>query len=125
MEKWRPVKGYEKLYEVSSFGRIRSLESTCFACGGKRTDTLLAGTETFNGYLRVGLRGARKGEPGYQQKWIRVHRIVAEAFIPNPEGKPQVNHRDGDRRNNRVENLEWVTGSENMQHAWDRRGVAA
>ena len=66
-----------------------------------------------NGYRVVGFKNGKK----HQTRLI--HRIVAESFIPNPEQKPIVNHKDGNKLNNRVENLEWVTFSENTQHAWD------
>jgi len=65
-----------------------------------------------NGYIRVELWEASKG-----RKHL-VHRLLAQAFIPNPEGKPQVNHMDGDKANNALENLEWVTQSENQLHAY-------
>lgn len=65
-----------------------------------------------NGYLRIEIRDDKRNKLK-----LRIHRLVAEAFIPNPGNKPQVNHLNGDKSDNRVENLEWVTNSENMKHA--------
>lgn len=62
-----------------------------------------------NGYLVVGILG----------KQYRVHRLIAQAFIPNPENKPQVNHKDGNKLNNNIENLEWCTAKENIRHSWE------
>ena len=87
-EKWLSVVGYEGLYEVSNLGRIRRIR-------------IVEPTRKKHGYMQVSLKsstGARKS--------LRVHRIVAEAFIPNPEGKPQVNHKDENPENNRADNLE-------------------
>ena len=107
MEEWRDVPGYEGLYQVSNLGRVRS---------EKRSTTrgvILKGKINTHGYVEVTL--SKKNV----RKTARVHRMVAIAFIPNPEGKPQVNHRNGDRSDNRAENLEWCTASENMVHARD------
>ena len=77
-----------------------------------------------HGYLGVQLHW-RGGHPKRDFKTMSVHRLVAEAFIPNPEGKPEVNHKDQDKTNNRADNLEWVTRSENIRHGDGiQRGVA-
>jgi hypothetical protein len=85
-------------YEVSSEGRLKNSKGTMFF--GHKDD---------NGYIRVSINNTL----------YRMHILVAKAFLPNPEDKPHVNHKDGVRDNNKLENLEWVTRSENMQHAYD------
>lgn len=104
-EEWRQVSGL-KNYEVSSFGRVRHVN------GEPRKLT----TNAKNHYAYVTVR--RDGKAAN----LRVHRLVAEAFIPNPDGKKCVNHLDGDKTNNRVENLAWCTHAENEQHKVDVLG---
>lgn len=110
-EEWRNVTGdaieFHNDYQVSNFGRIKS-----FKCGKV---TILKPNSDGNGYLCIQFK------KGNNEKQFKVHRLVAQAFIPNPDNKLEVNHRDksGDKRNNCVENLEWATRSENMQHAYD------
>lgn len=99
-EIWKDIEGFEGLYEVSSWGRVKN----------SRRGNFLKISNTNNGYLQVGLF-----KNGKRTKH-RVHRLVAQAFIPNPQNKPQVNHIDEDKENNRVENLEWCTAKENSNH---------
>lgn len=105
-EVWKPVKGYEGVYEVSSLGNVASLN---YRCTGRR-QLLRQGIATV-GYPVVLLSFGEKAKMAY------VHRLVADTFIPNPDEKPQVNHLDGNKRNNAVSNLEWCSGQENMKHA--------
>ncbi|MGM0846949.1 MAG: NUMOD4 domain-containing protein [Bacillota bacterium] len=117
-EIWKPIKGYEGYYEVSNKGNVRSLDRTItinyksgIVSTQKLKGLLLKPTKDRDGYLRVGLRTGGK-------RWtIRVHRLVAIAFIPNPGNKPDVNHIDNNLENCCVSNLEWVTQRENRQHS--------
>jgi len=111
-EIWKPVKGYEGLYEVSNLGRVKSLErfANC-RYGGTCKEKILKGGKDGAGYLLVGICQNKK------RKTKKVHRLVAEAFLKNPENKKTVNHKDGVKANNFVENLEWMTHKENVRHA--------
>jgi len=102
-ERWKPVLGYEFLYDVSSLGRVRSLY-------GRLPDGAVMKDRDSLGYRRVSLR--RDGK----YKDIMVHRLVANAFLGAKENM-EVNHIDGDKSNNRLSNLEWTTHVANMEHA--------
>lgn len=104
-EIWKDIPGYEGLYQVSNFGRVKSLNF-----GRTGVHRVLKIQKYPNKYTKVDLR--HNGIIHTRN----IHRLVAESFIPNPENKTDVNHIDGDKHNNRVENLEWVTRSENMKH---------
>lgn len=110
-EEWKDIPSYEGIYQVSNYGKIRSLNY-------RRTGQtqLRAPQDNGRGYMIVQLSKENKC------KWYLVHRLVAQAFIPNPEDKPTVNHIDGDRANNSVENLEWATYGENNAHSYRHNG---
>jgi hypothetical protein len=110
-EIWEPIKDYESLYLVSNYGRVKSL-SHINNLGKLRPECILGNRLTDRGYHTAVLykNGVRKT--------FKTHRLVSIAFIPNTENKPFVNHIDGVKSNNIYTNLEWVTHSENIKHAY-------
>ena len=119
-EIWKDVKGFEGLYSISNFGKVKSMER--FVKNGKDKQRLQKEHEvkTYinwnrNGYVYCNLYKDNKAYPK------KVHRLIAEAFILNPDNLPQVNHKDGNKQNNCVDNLEWVTDVQNKKHGWDNK----
>lgn len=106
IEEWKNIQGYEELYQVSNLGRVRS----CFREGTKGG---IIKQFLIDRYMKVHLY--KDGE----SKFYFIHRLVALAFVKNPLNKPQVNHINGNRRDNRAINLEWATSQENINHAID------
>ena len=112
-EIWKPVVGYEGFYEVSNIGRVRSLARIVECSDGRKRkikDRTLKGSSYSGGYSGVTLHkdGCAKS--------VNIHRIVAEAFVPNPLEKEEVNHKDENPSNNHASNLEWVTHKENINY---------
>lgn len=120
LETWLPIQGYPT-YQVSNLGRIKSLsKSKRWVHHGKTglsitKEKILRLIQASTGYTQINLFNG-------SSKLFLVHRLVAEAFLPNPKGKPQVNHKNGIKNDNRVENLEWVTVSENGLHGYRELG---
>lgn len=108
MEVWKDIPDWEGKYQISSLGRVRSLN---FKQTGKTK--VMSGITDIRGYKSIAFRPNGRNS---KQKHYMIHRLVAEVFIPNPENKPFVNHKNGVREDNRKENLEWVTRSENELH---------
>lgn len=99
---WKPIKDYEDLYLINTNGQVLSIKS----------NRILKEITVANGYLCVNLSRNNNHKP------FRIHRLVAQAFIDNPLKKLQINHKDGNKLNNTMSNLEWCTASENQIHAY-------
>lgn len=115
-EIWKDIKDYEGKYQVSSFGRVRSLTRKVICKGGQRTTKgkILKPTISRNLYLTVDLRQHQN------HKTQLVHRLVAQAFIPNPKNYTIINHKDNNSQNNIVTNLEWCTQSYNVKYGYSK-----
>ena len=107
VEVWKDVVGYEGIYLISDLGRIKSLKFN--------KQKILTQIKTSKGYLDIGLHKNKL----FTKERLKIHRLVAIAFIPNPEDKPEVNHKKGATKDNRISQLEWNTGGENQKHAYD------
>ena len=121
-EIWKDIAGWEEFYQVSNLGRVKRMANIVIKKNGhsyRCKSHILKPKIESNGYVRLHLAKTDK------TKFLLLHRLVAEAFIDNPENKPQINHKDGDKANNSISNLEWCTGSENMIHAYKVIGIPA
>ena len=105
-EIWKDIKGYEGIYQISNLGRVKSSERR-----GNGREIILKGWKPKDGYKRVKLIKKYKVENKL------IHRLIAEAFIPNPNNYPVVNHKNGIKTDNQIENLEWCTQKYNMREA--------
>lgn len=120
-EIWKDIEGYEGLYQISNLGRVKSLfrtyttksknQFTEFIMTHKVNEKIIKQSVNKMGYYQVCLYNKEK------KKNMLVHRLIAEAFIPNPENKPTVNHIDGNTKNNSLNNLEWATMQEQINHS--------
>lgn len=104
-ERWFPLVGFEGLYEMSNHLRVKSVF--------RKNELLKSSYPNFQGYESIGLTD----HTGYKSIYLK-HRLICEMFVPNPENKPFVNHKNGIRGDNRIKNLEWCTQLENVRHAW-------
>lgn len=118
-ERWADIVGYEGRYCVSSAGNVLSVGHSIVDSAGRmrvfpdKIITPCYGRNPRHAYAHINLN-----KPDGTQQRVRIHRLVAEAFIPNPEGLPQVNHKDGNKANNNVENLEWCSIRDNLLHSF-------
>ena len=121
-EEWRDVVGYEGRYQISSMGRVKSLARTFIGKGGGEhlvKERVLKPCDNGRGYLYIGLSDGT-GE----HKRHYIHRLVGEAFLPRAEGKDAINHKDEDKTNNNVWNLEWVSHKENCNFGTRNERIA-
>lgn len=109
-EVWRDIEGYDGFYQISNLGRVKSRGKQCAV--SEKKEIIRAMSLTRDGYVKVRLLHRGK------DKTVRVHRLVAAAFLPNPDNKPTVNHIDGNKQNNVIGNLEWADRAEQMTHAY-------
>lgn len=118
-EIWKDIPGYEGLYQVSNLGRVKSLERTKNGINGciKIQNEIILKTRNSRGYRRISL-GSKASRKDYQ-----VHQLVAKTFIPNAGDRTEINHKNGNKSDNSISNLEWCTRSENCLHMFSSLGI--
>lgn len=118
-EIWKDIPGFEGVYQASTLGRIRSLDRTIIRGASRRRGPHEAKLKGKILAQATGVQGYQVVPLGKEFPSCRVHQLIAKTFIKNPEGKPMINHIDGNVKNNQVDNLEWCTNKENQIHARD------
>jgi len=115
-EVWKDIKGYEGCYQISNLGGVKRMAHTIISKKGYSSfypERLMVPVLSTKGYWTIKLSLSGKSNR------FLIHRLIAIAFIPNPENKPYINHKDGIKTNNDIPNIEWCTAKENQQHAYD------
>lgn len=124
MEIWKDIKGYEGIYQASNTGKIRSVDRVRKVIGSNKFKKNYTYTRFYKGKELVGgldKDGYRIGvfyDSEGKRKTLKFHRLIAQTFIPNPNNFPEVNHKNGNKQDNDISNLEWVTTQQNVQHAF-------
>jgi hypothetical protein len=111
METWKDIKGYEGIYQISNLGRVKRISNIHWCNLKYRDNYYLKPLDNGKGYLRIKLTVNNKS------RRVMLHRLIAEVFIENPNNYPFVNHIDGNKKNNNINNLEWCTQSQNCLHS--------
>lgn len=114
-EKWKDIKNYEGFYQISNLGRVKSLIFRNNVCNIKK-EKILKPTDNGNGYLIVSLHKNKN------RKVFYIHRLVGQTFIENKEHLKEINHKDGNRKNNNIDNLEWCNRKYNVEHSYRNNG---
>lgn len=116
VENWKDVPGFEGYYQASTLGNVKTLSRKIIKSNKAIKiieERLIKPFKDKDGYLEVSLWKGNKG------KKFKLHRLIGTLFIPNPENKPTINHKFGDKKDNKVSSLEWATRSENISHAYE------
>ena len=111
METWKDIRGYEGIYQISNLGSVKRISNIHWCNLKYRDNYYLKPLDNGKGYLRIKLTVNNKS------RRVMLHRLIAEAFIENPNNYPFVNHIDGNKKNNNLNNLEWCTQSQNCLHS--------
>lgn len=116
-EKWIPIIGYETKYELSNYGKVKSIKRLVYGRNLKlvtKKEKIMVTNSLRKGYKYIELYNDK-----LERKKFSIHRLIAIHFIPNPNNYPMINHKDGNTLNNSIDNLEWCTASQNTRHAFD------
>ena len=117
-EIWKDIKGYEGLYQVSNLGNVKKIKNKKYNINKKEVEEKEINKYISIGKHKLGYKNVKLTDKNGIRKNLFLHRIIAEAFVENPNNFNIINHKDGDKSNNNINNLEWTTQKDNVNHAW-------